>query len=431
MVLYAVMALFLKLPPYDWVRETYLTYRRPWVEQIGPVTLPKTGRWRPAKDRRPPENLTQEQLDAMARLQSIGYLSGYEMASDRSNITVFDPEKADSGLNLYTSGDSPSAVLMDMDGRSLHTWKYDFRTAFPGYPVPGGSNAPDYWRRVHLYPNGDLLAIYEGLGMIKLDRDSNLLWSLDQQCHHDLFVKESGLIYVLTRKAHIQPRIHPTKPILEDFISVLTPEGSLFRRVSLLRAFEKSSFSHLLETMPDSGDLFHTNTIEIFDGSLADRSPLFKKGNALVSMLNIHCIAILDLSQEKVVWAATGDWRAQHQPSLLQNGNILFFDNRGNRGRSRVMEIDPITRKVVWEYMGTKEVSFYSHDCGSVLRLSNGNTLVTESNSGRAFELSPQNEIVWEFYNPARAGKRKELVATLFELIRIPIGQIEEWWKTE
>ena len=75
-MLYAAMAVFLEVPPHDWVKKTYLTYRKPWVEQIGPVTFPETGRWRPAKDRRPPEKLTREQLDAMARLQAIGYLSG-------------------------------------------------------------------------------------------------------------------------------------------------------------------------------------------------------------------------------------------------------------------------------------------------------------------------------------------------------------------
>jgi hypothetical protein len=52
--------------------------------------------------------------------------------------------------------------------------------------------------------------------------------------------------------------------------------------------------------------------------------------------------------------------------------------------------------------------------------LPNGNVLVTESDNGRAFELSGDGEIVWEFYNPHRAGDRGEYVATLFEVVRLP-----------
>ncbi len=65
---------------------------------------------------------------------------------------------------------------------------------------------------------------------------------------------------------------------------------------------------------------------------------------------------------------------------------------------------------------------FFSELCGTCQRLPNGNTLITESTRGRAFEVTPDKEIVWEFFNPHRAGENDELIATLFELIRIPPG---------
>jgi hypothetical protein len=35
-------------------------------------------------------------------------------------------------------------------------------------------------------------------------------------------------------------------------------------------------------------------------------------------------------------------------------------------------------------------------------RLPNGNTLIVESDAGRAFEVTAEGEIVWEFLNPDR-----------------------------
>jgi hypothetical protein len=37
---------------------------------------------------------------------------------------------------------------------------------------------------------------------------------------------------------------------------------------------------------------------------------------------------------------------------------------------------------------------------GGAQRLPNGNTLITESDKGRAFEVTREGEIVWDFYNP-------------------------------
>ncbi len=51
--------------------------------------------------------------------------------------------------------------------------------------------------------------------------------------------------------------------------------------------------------------------------------------------------------------------------------------------------------------------------------MSNGNTLITESDPGRAFEVTPGKTVVWEYVNPRRSGKRKELIATLFEVVRL------------
>ena len=163
----------------------------------------------------------------------------------------------------------------------------------------------------------------------------------------------------LTREPRVVPRIHPTRPILEDFISVLGPDGVEKRRLSVLEALEGSEFAHHLERAAAFGDLFHTNSIEVFDGSQAHRSAIFAEGNALISLRNLDLLAIVDLKTERVVWALTGDWKQQHKATLLDSGHILLFDNQGNSGRSQVLEIEPLRGERVWSYTGGKAGSLY------------------------------------------------------------------------
>jgi len=131
-------------------------------------------------------------------------------------------------------------------------------------------------------------------------------------------------------------------------------------------------------------------------------------------------VAVVDLAAKQVVWAMTVMWHRQHQPELLDNGRLLVFDNQGREGRSKVIEFDPRTQQVTWTYPGDADRAFHSETAGSCQRLWNGNTLIIEANRGRAFEVTAEGEIVWEFLNPHRAGDHEELIATLYDLVRIP-----------
>ena len=90
----------------------------------------------------------------------------------------------------------------------------------------------------------------------------------------------------------------------------------------------------------------------------------------------------------------------QHSPMELDNGNILVFDNGNFRSQeaiqySRVIEYNPNTNKIDWEYVDPVSPSFYSAYQGAAQRLSNGNTHITDSVSGRLFEVTTAGEIVW------------------------------------
>ena len=85
-----------------------------------------------------------------------------------------------------------------------------------------------------------------------------------------------------------------------------------------------------------------------------------------------------------------------------------------------MIEFNPTTLEQVWSYTGDEARPFESKLRSAQERLPNGNTLITESDFGRAFEVTPDKMLVWEWISPYRAGERDELVATLFELERLP-----------
>ncbi len=387
---------------------------------------PELGLWRLSDRALSAREFTDDQRRRIEQLEAIGYVEGSELPTTDRIVTVHDLERAWGGFNFYTSGHGGEAFLLDMDGNVLHTWRAEFDDLWPDRKHLPRKN---YWRRAALFPNGDVVALYAGRGIVKVDKDSNVLWKVGYGAHHDLQVMPNGDIYTLARKARVIPEIHPEEPVLEDFIIVLDQEGEIVKFVSVLEALLRSDFAHLWpeEERNAAGDVFHTNSIEVLDGRFAHRIHWLRRGNVLTSMRRLHTIVVIDMDLEVVVQMWKGDFKAQHDPRILENGNLLLFDNQGREGPSSVIEFELPSREPVWAYRGTPEAPFHSQFCGAAARLPNGNTLITESGHGRAFEVTPEKEIVWEFHNPARAGEDEQFVASLLELVRLPPDFPLDW----
>ena len=392
-----------------------------WRAKIREPETPP-GAWRTARG----PVVTPEQRAELDKLETIGYLAGGAPASQMTDVTVHEDSRTWGGLNLYVSGDSPGATLMDMDGNVVHEWRYPFLKAWPDRHKENETlRGARFWFHAHLFENGDIIGVFNGLGLVKLDKDSNLLWKYTGGSHHDLHVGEDGLIYAISHRQKADERISRGTDILEDAVTVLDSAGNELRRVSLMEAFWNSDYASWLRSGAISLnrrviDVFHANRIVALDDRFSDRVPAFREGNFLLSLRNLNTLVVLDMEEEKIVWSMSGMWLQQHCPSLMEDGDILLFDNQGNYGSSRILEVDPVTQEVEWSYGGDERNDFYSEKYGTVQRLPNGNSLIAESHFGRAIEVTPEGDIVWEFYNPARAGDSNEFVANLFEIERLP-----------
>ena len=380
--------------------------------------------------RTPADTSALAQREAVGALTQLPYLQGYNPASGKSGVLVYDEARAFPGWNLAVSAHKSQALLLDMRGLAHHRWSIESKKVWPDLKVGRGQvHYAEYWRRAELLPGGDLLAIWEYIGLAKVDKDSRLKWASANGAHHDLAVATDGTIYVLTREWRVVPTVNARDPVDVDFVAVLSPDGKELKKISLLTAFERSDYAAVLANMASEGDILHANSVFILDGRLADRSPAFRAGNLLISFRSLDVVAVLDPQAEKIVWALLGPWRAQHSPRILENGRMLLFDNfAGMRlGTSRVLEIDPFTQVIAWRYGEKEGQRIFSESNGQAERLGNGDTLIVESNAGRAIEVTPGGETVWEYVNPFRAGEKKELQATLPQLSRLPESLDISW----
>lgn len=366
-------------------------------------------------------------------LDALGYLDGYEVASEKDGARMLDIARTEPGMTLIVSAHTTGATLIDLDGSVVHEWNSTFADVCPEVPTPT-VELRDFWNRALLLDDGGLIIIFDYLAMARIDRDSNIVWSRCEPFHHDVsLASESGdRLVALRRRPRTVTIAGSSRRLLDDEIVVLDSNGAELSRRSVYDALSESPFAPILARIQDlpvaiAGDYLHSNSIRTLHPRTPSRLPAVREGNWLISIRNLDLVGIVDAETGLFVWASTALWRHQHESVLLDNGNILVFDNDGFDGRSRVIEIDPSELSVKWMYDGGDSASFSSRCCGMAQRLANGNTLVTVTTSGYAFEVTPDGDRVWEYWNPERTGANLEFAATLFRTVRLHPRQTAAW----
>ena len=79
-----------------------------------------------------------------------------------------------------------------------------------------------------------------------------------------------------------------------------------------------------------------------------------------------------------------------------------------------------VSKQIVWSFNGATPNSFYSSYISGVQRLPNGNTLICPGAHGHIFEITENDEIVWEYINPI--GDRTGNSHGVYEIITGQMG---------
>ncbi len=368
-------------------------------------------------------------------LRSLPYAGGTEADVDAPvGVTYREANRACPGYSLYTVQMLSFAELIDATGRVVRRWSHEPSVR---------------WERAELLPGGDLVVIGaepfdwndggpdyriadEARYVLRFDFAGNLKWKRMLQAHHDIEQTPDGNLLLLTFERQRIPAIHAEIPTRVDQLTLLDPNGNVIEQKSLFDAvLGREDIFPLAPIEPsDLGgppwvDLFHSNSVAwLRHAGVADHHKLYDPRHVLVCFRHQDRIAIFHWDRNEVIWSwGAGELSAPHDAQWLTSGHILLFDNGMERGWSRAVELDPRTNKVVWQWHADPPESFYTHSKGSAQRLPNGNTLLAESDAGRAIEITPAGELVWEFICPHRtpAGQR----AAIVRMIRHPAEKID------
>lgn len=362
-----------------------------------------------------------------------------------TDVTVYDAEKAFNGYTLWAPQNKPVGAveawkkpdyvyLMDMHGKVVHKWKTPYPVWFPQL-LPNGNLLVALRTDVDAkkFPEKPLFGFMGGWFqvLLELDWDGNTVWEYKNlNMHHDFRKLKNGNVIFLgweripeafQKKIKGGPKgseMEGGKTMYSDTITEVDPNGKVVWHWSALEHMDP--VTEVIGPHYGRSEWTHFNSLDVMDD-----------GNIMTDSRRTDAAYIIDKKTGKVAWrwGATVYWDEEnnridyhwteegqenapylggphdcHQiPAGLPGaGNMLCYDNGMYADRSRAVEVDVKTGKVLWESSGNAFIGrqSYSHFISGAQRLPNGNTFICDGGNGKFREVTRDNEVVWEYVRP-------------------------------
>lgn len=380
----------------------------------------------------------------------------------QTGVTIYDPALAyHSDILFSPMGEGKHLTyLINMHGDLVHQWPY---VGFPPKMIDpslmNGEKGVIGVQLSSLSANGKQAQtdVVPGQPSVFLDKtfgyvgwNNQILWKWGTSAphgvalqHHDYDRLKDGSTLILSNLKRVIPGFG-SKPVLDDVIYEVSPAGKIVWRWSALDHLDQFGFSPkqiAIIKKSHEPDVLHVNDMEVLGKNKWEENgdTRFAPDNILISSRNGNFTVIIDRKTGNVVWRIGPNYprrqaaglgpdklprpidqiSGQHGGYMIPEGlpgagDILMLDNQGEAGfphaplsvlaGSRVLEINPVTKQIVWEYnardSGNMAFSFYTPFIGNAQRLPNGNTLIDEGIDGRFFQVTPEGKIVWEYVSP-------------------------------
>lgn len=405
-----------------------------------------------------------------------------------TGVTRYDPALA---YNCYVifDGRDGKTHLIDMDGHEINTWNY---IGFPGEMLSprlaGGKRGHVLVQLYDKPPRGPAKFgnVFNNVEVGEADWSGKVVWKwgLDApggaaRQNHDLSRLANGDTLLISSQDHAASRFKGAT-VHDQVIYEIAPSGKVvwtWRAADHLHEFGFSAEGLKLIYADQAvgggiGGFLTLNSMKALGPNhwYEAGDARFNPNNILIGSREGSFLAIIDKVTGHIVWrvgpyyprAAKGAAHfifdtavprpldrlsGQHDPNMIGEGlpgagDILVLDNEGQSGYppmpmsifqgSRVLEINPVTQKIIWQYTaensGRDVWTFDTSLIGSVRRLPNGNTLIDEGLNGRIFQVTPKGRIVWEYVDPffrkGSEGGQVVMTNTVFRAQPVPYSWV-------
>lgn len=353
------------------------------------------------------------------------------------STTLYDPTKAFNGYTLWSplstmqaGADRPgdregTAFLVNMPGEVVHAWTLPYPTMY-GYLLPdghllaglrstaGGADRPG----VREHAMGGTMGV-----LVEADWDGNILFRHEDLAMHHDFKKLANGNYIYLAWEPLAPEVARNvrggrkgtdRSIMWcDVIREVDPAGNV---VWEWHAQEHLDFDeHIVGPLYARVEWTHLNALWECEN-----------GDFICSSRFLDCVFRISRASGDIVWrwgtASTldresgqldlrvgpatlgGPHDAHVIPAGLPGaGHMLCYDNGMYSYVSRAVEVDMESGELVWQ---STDMTFqhgrvpFSCFISGARRLPNGNTLCCEGCNGRFYEVTPEHEVVWEYWKP-------------------------------
>jgi hypothetical protein len=377
-----------------------------------------------------------------------------------------------------------TTYIIDATGAVNHTWSSNYLPGVAVWWVGDGS----ILRTLRMGGGPGLGA---GGGVQKIRWDGTILW--DYRCntnacfsHHDVQSLPNGDVLLIAWEAKTRdeaiaagknPNLVTTEGMMPDQIIEVKPTGPTTGEI----VWEWHVWDHLVQDYdpfkanygvvadypelidvnyaPSFGtDWLHTNSIDYNAGLdqillsvhnfneiwVIDHSTTTKEaaghsggqsgkgGDLLYRWGNPAAYQRGTSDDEKLFSQHDATWIDENCPGA---GNILVFNNGGNRPDGKYSSVDEIVPPVnstgaysldsgsaygpiepIWKYTANPPTDFYANRFSGAQRLPDGNTLICNAETGYFFEVTPDGAPIWEYTSPYPTP----LTNQLFKIVYIP-----------
>jgi hypothetical protein len=418
-----------------------------------------------------------------------------------TGTTIYSPDRCWNGYTIFQTETGAGAVLIDMNGHAVRSWKHIVGypvTILPGGYIMGGTVGRVTKQYTHHIGSDDLIqedwdgnVVWKFGSADQVEVDGKPQWSARQ--NHD-FSREGapvgyyvpgmtplvdrGNTLILSQRSGSWPQVTRDHLPRAARIIEVSWEGEILWEWMPVEHFEefghsKAARNTILQGCKNQHCVFLNTVSRLGPNRWYDGGDERFHPENLVSDDRGTMIFIISKSTGEIVWKVGPDYTATpalralgpiigpHHAHLIPRGlpgegNILVFDNGGAAGfgppnpgsptgewnalrdHSRVLELDPTTLEIVWQYTAAtagfvpvmEDSKFFSHYASGAQRLPNGNTLIAETAYGRILEVTRESEIAWEYVSPYSTSEKVHS-ARMFRAYRVPYEWIPQLEKPE